>query len=256
MSWKIHQISKPKIKNPVLIEGLPGIGNVGKIATDFMIDSLKAKKLFEIASYNLPHFVFVNENNIVELPTIEVFYKNYKDHTLLLLTGDIQPLDEPSCYEFCDNILDLIEKQKGKKEIITLDGIPKEKNPKAPRVYCAANSHKIRKKYSKTYKDNTTYTSIGPIIGVSGLLVGLAGKRKIPAVSILAETYAHPNYLGVKPAKEILKLLNNKLKLKLNLKELDKEIMNLEEEQLVIIPTRIKKLKNKVNTKKSLNYIG
>ena len=28
------------IRNPVLIEGLPGIGNVGKIVVDFLIDQL------------------------------------------------------------------------------------------------------------------------------------------------------------------------------------------------------------------------
>ena len=98
MTWHINKIAKPKIKNPILIEGLPGVGNVGKIATDFMIDNLKAKKLYEITSYNLPHFVFVNEDNLVELPSIEVFYKNYKNRTILLLAGDIQPIDEYSCY--------------------------------------------------------------------------------------------------------------------------------------------------------------
>ena len=30
-----------KLKNPILVEGLPGIGNVGKLAVDFMIDDLK-----------------------------------------------------------------------------------------------------------------------------------------------------------------------------------------------------------------------
>ena len=45
MSWKIKQFGKkPKLKNPTLIEGLPGIGNVGKIAADFIVDELKAKK--------------------------------------------------------------------------------------------------------------------------------------------------------------------------------------------------------------------
>ena len=31
MTWKIKQIGKAKINNSVLIEGLPGMGNVGKI---------------------------------------------------------------------------------------------------------------------------------------------------------------------------------------------------------------------------------
>ena len=42
--WKIMQFGKiPKLDNPVFIEGLPGIGNVGKVAVDFLIDEIKAK---------------------------------------------------------------------------------------------------------------------------------------------------------------------------------------------------------------------
>ena len=74
--WKIAQIGKtPKLNNPLLIEGLPGIGNVGKVAVDFLIDELKAKKLYDITSYTFPHSVFVNEDNLVELPIVEIFYK-------------------------------------------------------------------------------------------------------------------------------------------------------------------------------------
>ena len=40
----------PKMKNPILIEGLPGIGNVGKIAIDFMIDELKPTLLYKLYS--------------------------------------------------------------------------------------------------------------------------------------------------------------------------------------------------------------
>ena len=45
-TWKITQVGKkPKLNDPIFIEGLPGIGNVGKVVTDFLIDELKAKKL-------------------------------------------------------------------------------------------------------------------------------------------------------------------------------------------------------------------
>ena len=48
MNWEIKKISKaPELKNPVLIEGLPGIGNVAKIATDFLVHEMKAKKIYE-----------------------------------------------------------------------------------------------------------------------------------------------------------------------------------------------------------------
>ncbi|MEK6951871.1 MAG: PAC2 family protein [Nanoarchaeota archaeon] len=256
MTWKINKISDTKIKNPVLIEGLPGVGNVGKIATDFIIDHLNAKKLYEITSYSFPHCVFVNEDNLVELPSIEIYYKNFKEYTLLLLAGDIQPLDETSCYEFCDSVLDMIEQHTGVKEIITLGGIALDKNPKKPKVYCTANDHKIRKKYANRLIQDNIYGVVGPIVGVSGLLVGLAGKRKIPAISLLAETYGHPNHLGIKSAREILKILNQKLRLKLNLLNLDDEIVDIEKEETERQRTRIKKLKFATMPGKDLNYIG
>ena len=43
-TWRIDSIGKkPKLNNPIFVEGLPGIGNVGKVAVDFLIDELKAK---------------------------------------------------------------------------------------------------------------------------------------------------------------------------------------------------------------------
>lgn len=240
--WKINKTSKIKVKNPILIEGLPGVGNVGKIAVDFMIDTLKAKKLMEISSYNFPHCVFVNEQNIVELPTIEIYYKNVKDKTLLFLSGDIQPINEQSCYEFCEKILDIFENHKGK-EIITLGGLATEKMPNKPNIYCAASNEKILKKY---FKRKTNF--VGPIIGVSGLLTGLAKKRKLNAISLLTETYNHPTYLGVRSAKELLNFLNSKLNLKINTKSLDKDIQEIESD----IKSRIKN----IPTDKNQTYIG
>ena len=79
MQWQITQETKevPKLNNPVFIEGLPGIGNVGKIAVDFLIEELKAKKLCSFFSYRFPHSVFVGENNLVEMPKIELYYKKF-----------------------------------------------------------------------------------------------------------------------------------------------------------------------------------
>jgi len=37
-TWKVEFFEKPKLKDPILIEGLPGIGNIGKLAVDFIID--------------------------------------------------------------------------------------------------------------------------------------------------------------------------------------------------------------------------
>lgn len=260
-TWKINLLEKkPKLKNPILIEGLPGIGNVGKIVVDFIIDELKAKKLYDITSYTFPHSVFINEDSLVELPKIEIYYKKGKTD-LLFLAGDVQPIDEVSSYEFSDKILDIAQQFKCR-EIITLGGVGLVDIPKKPKVYCTANSKSIIKRYKNGIKfDDKLFGVVGPIVGVTGLLLGLAKQRKIQAIGFLAETYGHPIYLGIKGAREILTILNKKLNLKINLNKLDKEIKGIDKELMrrteqlseITKQTAIKKLKTKI---KEMDYIG
>lgn len=261
--WKIMQFGKiPKLDNPVFIEGLPGIGNVGKIAVDFLIDELRAKKLYEITSYTFPHSVFVNEDNLVELPIVEVFYRQAKGkRDILLLGGDVQPIDEISSYEFSEKILDIVQKLNGR-DIITLGGIGLADIPKKPKVYCTGNTKKAIDKYKSGMVSGSLYGVVGPIVGVSGLLLGLATRRNMDAVSFLAETYGHPMYMGIKGAKEILKVLDSKLSLKLDIDKLDREIKDIEgeimkkTEQLSEVTKQIalKKLQKKFG--RDMDYIG
>ncbi|TKJ16964.1 hypothetical protein CEE44_00305 [Candidatus Woesearchaeota archaeon B3_Woes] len=254
---------KPKLKNPVLIEGLPGIGNVGKIVTDFITDEIKAKKLYDITSHSFPHSVFVTENNLVELPLISIYYKQSKKRDLLILGGDVQPTDEQSCYEFCEKILD-IAKDFGCKEIVTLGGIGLQDEPKKPKVYCTGNTKSAVKNFKNGFKINEKlFGVVGPIIGVSGLLVGLAKKRKINSVSLLAETSAHPIHIGIKGAKEIINIMNKKYSIGIDLKDLNKEIELIEKDDLIRSEqlgelsqkSALKKLGGKIS-RDPVNYIG
>lgn len=247
--FKVKQVSNVKLNNPILIEGLPGIGNVGKIAVDFLVDNLNTKKIYEINSYSFPHSVFVNEENLVDLPSIGIYYKKGKQNDLLFLTGDVQPVDERACYEFCEKILEISEKHKVK-EIITTGGIGMPKIPKEPKVYCTANDQRIINKYKSQKLDCNIFGVVGPIIGVSGLLIGLAKHKNIPAIALLAQTYGHPAYLGIKGAREILKIISQKLNLKLNLSQLEAEIPDIEKD----IRFKIELPRKKGDA--SNNYIG
>ena len=218
MKWTLTSYVKklPKLKSPVLIEGMPGIGNVGKVAMDFIIEETKAEKIYDIFSYDLPHSVFINEDNLIELPTISMYFKKSKKADLLFLAGDVQPVNERSCYEFSEEMLDIFMKFGGK-ELITLGGIGLPVVPKKPKVYCTGNSKEMIKRYCEgTGVESRLYGIVGPIMGVSGVLLGLAKRRKMPAISLLAETYGHPMYLGIKGAREIVDVLNKKLQMELN----------------------------------------
>ncbi|MBI3051187.1 PAC2 family protein [Candidatus Woesearchaeota archaeon] len=255
--WVLTQVPKqlPKLRNPVLVEGLPGIGNVGKLAVDFIIEELKAEKLYDLFSYALPNSVFVTEDNLVELPNIAVYWKKGKKD-LLFLAGDVQPIDEISAYEFSDYILD-IHSQFAGSEIVTLGGIGLPHIPKKPKVYCTGNSKEIIRAYSgHPNVESSLYGVVGPIIGVSGLLLGLSKRRNISAVSLLAETYARPMYLGMRGAREIVKVLDKQFSLGIDINSIDREIAEVEQEMGEGKPTSaaLRKLQRKMGS--DVNYIG
>ena len=69
---------KPKLNNPILIEGLPGIGNVGKLAVEHLIEMTKAKKFAEIYSKDFPPQVFINPDGTIKLVNNEFYYLKAK----------------------------------------------------------------------------------------------------------------------------------------------------------------------------------
>ncbi|MBI4152212.1 PAC2 family protein [Candidatus Woesearchaeota archaeon] len=236
MAWIITKEAKttPKLQNPLFIEGLPGIGNVGKIAVDVLIDELKAEKLYSFFSHKFPHSVFINEKNMVEMPKLELYYKKFgkgKKRDLLLLTGDIQPIDEESCYQFCEEILQILQ-QYGCSEMVTTGGIGLQNIPEKPLVYCTANDQKLLKEYSSKNLgvEKEIFGVVGPIIGVTGILLGLGKRRGVKGAALLAETFGHPLYLGVKGAKEILRVLETHFHFGLDMKKMSKEIVQMEQE--------------------------
>lgn len=231
--WIINQKSKPaKLKNAVLIAGLPGIGNVGKITADFLVDELKAKEVYQISSFFFPHSVFISEDSLLEMPSVSVHIlksgaKSSRD--LIFLTGDVQPMEEQASYEFCDKIIEMV-KELGCKEVITVGGIGLPGEPKKPHVYGVATDKETKKKWEKTtvrFKDNKAAT----IIGATGLLLGLGKEQGIKGISLLCETVGHPYHLGLREATEILKVLKKELKLKVDLNRIEKEIKKSEVEK-------------------------
>ena len=70
----IKVFEKPKLKNPILIEGLPGVGNIGRVAAGYMISELKAKKFAHLYSEHFFPFVMLHDNYEIKLLKNEFYY--------------------------------------------------------------------------------------------------------------------------------------------------------------------------------------
>lgn len=210
--------------NPVLIEGLPGLGLVGKIALRYMIKQLKAKKIAYLYSPHFPYFVLVNKKgNVRLLRGAFYYYQNPKGpNDLILFTGDSQSQTIEGQYEIADRMLDFSEKYKVK-TIATIGGYrmePKEK----PKVFIAATSPEILGKALQA--GATLSTSGSPIVGTAGLILGLAKFKKISALCLLGETRGYlPDPLA---AKSVLEVLKSTFNFDLDLAGMNEEIARAE----------------------------
>jgi hypothetical protein len=209
--------------NPILIEGLPGLGLVGKIALRYMIKQLKAKKIAYLYSPHFPYFVLVNKKGDVRLLRgVFYYYKNPSGNDLILFTGDSQSQTIEGQYEIADQILAFSEKH-NIRTVATIGGYriePKEK----PKVFIAATSQEILDKALQA--GATLSTSGSPIVGTAGLILGLAKFRKIEALCLLGETRGYlPDPLS---AKSVLEVLKSTFNFDLDLTGLNEEIARAE----------------------------
>ncbi len=220
--------NKPKLKNPVLIEGLPGIGNVGKLAVEHLIEMINATKFAELHSKDFPPQVFINADGTVKLVNNEFYYwkakkKNQRD--LILLTGDYQGLSSQGQYELVETILNIAE-EFHVNEMYTLGGYGLGHEIQTPKVLFAATNKKLVKtikKYGAIFKKDEPG---GGIIGASGLLLGLGKLRGLNGVCFMGET---PGYLvDPKSAKAVLNILMKLTNVKVDLSRLEEKAHEIE----------------------------
>lgn len=219
---------KPKLKNPIFIEGLPGIGNVGKLAVEHLIDSIRAIKFVELYSKDFPPQVFINADGTISLVNNEFYYwkaKRRNQRDLILLTGDYQALSSNGQYELAEKILDIAEEFNAK-EIFTLGGYGLGHEVKEPKVLCATtDKHLVKKmkKYGAIFRKNEPG---GGIVGASGLLIGLGKLRGFKGTCFMGET---PGYLvDPKSAKAVLNVLTKITNVEINLSALEKKAKEIE----------------------------
>lgn len=207
---------RPELRDPVLIEGLPGIGFVANIATLHLIQELGAKPLAEIRSSAFEGVAITAENGKVRFPTNTFYYHKRRNggRDLILLYGNTQALTPSGQYELCGCILD-IAKGLGCRYVITLGGLKREQRVNAPKVYCAASDPETLKEALNLGVEVIE----GRIFGIAGLLIGLSQLRDMKGLCLLAETPG--DYPDSEAAREALKLVCRMLDLKMDFSRLD-----------------------------------
>ena len=180
----LREICKPALANPIFVQGLPGFGNVGRIAAHLLIKFCEAKPFAELYSPSFPDYVSVGSKGICHLPRYEFYSATLEKSNLIIMTGETQPSfdDVLAHYQVCDEIVDFIEKQ-GCRFIVTMGGVPITEDK--TQVYVAASSPRLAAEFME--KGAVIYSK-GRIVGGTGLTLALAKEREIEGVCLLGAT--------------------------------------------------------------------
>ena len=239
------------LKDAILLEGLPGVGNVGKLAAMHLIEELKAKKCTEIYSSHFPPQVLIDEDGIVNLVNNELYYYNGKgkERDLLFLVGEYQGMDSSGQYALCQKLIDLV-KEMGVTTIYTLGGYGLGKLVPEPRVLGAATSVDIVKSFKKAGVEFIDGEPGAGIVGASGLLLGLGKLQGIHGGCLMGETSGY--MVDPKSASVVLKSLQKLLGVKIDLSELEDRA-----KQVDSITNQLKEIDtNEKQESPDVNYIG
>lgn len=191
MVCTIEIYEKPELNDPVLIEGLPGIGFVANIAVLHLIRELKAVRFAEIHSSAFQDLTVTTETGNIRSPLNELYYvKNeFGGRDLLLWHGNTQALTTFGQYELCGRVLDEA-KEMGCKYLITLGGFKTDEVKQAPQIFSAATDVET---LNETMALGTKIM-VGQIFGVAGLSVGLGKLKGFKGFALLVETPGmHPD---------------------------------------------------------------
>lgn len=228
MQTHIRTFGAVKFRNPILIEGLPGIGNVGRVAAGYLISELKMKKFAELYSPSFLPLVILQADSVASMLKCEFYYYKGKDRDIIILTGDTQSISPEGHYEICHQILTFVSKL-GVKEIITLGGFAEGQEVAEPRVIGAVNDKDLVQKYEKYGIDFGKEHPIGTIVGASGLLIGMGHIHGVKGLCLMGETIGMPLITDPKAADAVLHILIKILGVKVDLSRLEKTIKDMEE---------------------------
>ena len=248
MASIIKYESKPILDHPIFIEALPGIGNVGKVAGDFLADAIKATKFATIYSENFPPQVMLDEQCVIKMACNELWFaKNVNEKDIIFLRGDFQGSTPEGQFELSKEVMDILLEYDVSK-IITLGGYGTGAMVDTPRVLGAVSNTTIRTYFEDLGVIFSPNDPQAGIVGASGILLGLGKVYGIDSICLMGETSGY--FVDHKSAMAILNILMKVIGVDLDTKDLREK-----SEQIDALTAKVKEFETQ-SSHEELNYIG
>ncbi len=217
-----------RLRDGVLIQGLPGIGLVGKIAVDYIVSELKLKKVAEYYSDGLllpvgNAGVIVDDSAVIHLPSYRFHILGLGERDLLFLSSEVQPVTWAH-YEVANHVLEFFQ-ERGGVEVVGACGTSVDEGEE-PAVYFAADTEETSR-----WLEGLGFrkSAGGTITGACGLVPALARLRGMKGYVLMGSTRTpEPN---PEAAMELIKALMKVYGFTVDLTNIEKIIAEIKKRQ-------------------------
>lgn len=229
-----------EIHKPLIIEGFPGFGLIGAIATEFLISHLKTELIGEILLPEMPATIAIHNSQIIH--PIGIYYN--KEYNLIIIHSITAP--QGLEWKIADQIIQLA-KQVEAWEIICIEGVGSNVPSDEARTFFFTTKDENKQKLKDTKLEELKE---GIIIGVTSALMLYGKKQNI--TSIFAET--HSQLPDSKGAAKVIEILDKYLGLKVDYQPLLDTAEKFEEKIKGIMNQSQKTIEER--DKKTMSYVG
>lgn len=228
-------------KNPILIEGFPGIGLIGNITSQQIIDELKMNYIGSIDSKHFPPIAVLYEG-LINMPVR--IYESL-EHNIVIVVSDI-PINPTVSYDISRALLDWAENI-NVKEVVSIAGIATMSEDL--KIFGAATTPAMLERI----KDKAEVFQMGTISGISGSIMSECLVREIPAISLLGATQSqNPD---PRAAAVVIDVLNSIYELDVNTESLIQQAEKIEIE-MQRLAEDVKSTEQQPSTRKEFPMYG
>ncbi|MEM2478136.1 MAG: PAC2 family protein [Thermoproteota archaeon] len=206
------------IVNPVVIIGLPGLGRIGGIISRYLIKRLNTKLVGIVTSPYFSNQVIVSKKGIARITGVRMYKSGntLENSDLIIVTADEHLENIWGEYDIAIKLLRFLIK-KGVRLIVTVGGHVSSTGSKG--VIGFASNEQLLKRLEEA---GCRKAEMGtPVVGLSGIILGLSSIMGVDAVCILGET------ISVRPdaerSREVLNVLNKFLGLNIDISDFQRE---------------------------------
>ncbi|WP_135302547.1 proteasome assembly chaperone family protein [Haloarcula amylovorans] len=224
--FDIEVLADPELDEPVLVEGLPGVGHVGKLAAEHLLEELESELVRRVYSTHFPPQVSIDEGR-TQLACAEFHAVTPEDgQDMLVLSGNHQAQDSEGHYGLTDTFLDVAE-DFGVERIFALGGVPTGELIEEYDVLGATTTDELAETLEDAGVAFREDEPAGGIVGVSGLLLGLGERRDVPAACLMGETSGY--LVDPKSAQAVLEILQSVVDFDVDYESLEERADEMEE---------------------------